>query len=119
MTILDNAKAHFRDKMGGTLRSVSVPEWTNGEAEPVRIYFKPSMTLRDQGEIIELSQNGKTAEGLAMTLFNRALDENGKRLFVKANMTELMRMVDPDVIAAVCTAMSVDDDMTDEDLEKN
>ena len=48
-----------------------------------------------------------------------ALDEDGKRLFVKANMTELMRLVDPDVIAAVCTAMSADDDMTDEDLEKN
>ncbi len=119
MTILDNAKAHFRDKMGGTLRSVSVPEWTNGEAEPVRIYFKPSMTLQAQGEILELSQNGKTAEALAMTLITRALNEEGKRLFVKANMTELMRLVDPDIIAEVCSAMSGDDDMTDEDLEKN
>ena len=119
MTILDNAKAHFRERMGGTLRSVSVPEWTNGEAEPVRIYFKPSMTLQAQGEIGELTQNGKIAEALAMTLINRALDENGKRLFVKANMTELMRMVDPDVIADVCNAMSADDDISDEDLEKN
>ena len=54
-----------------------------------------------------------------MTLITRALNEEGKRLFVKANMTELMRLVDPDIIAEVCSAMSGDDDVTDEDLEKN
>lgn len=117
-TILDNAKAHFRTRMSQELQSVEVPEWTNGSATPERIYFKPSMSLRDQGQVLQLSQDGKTAEALAQTLILRALDVDGKRVFVNANMTELMRLVDPEVVARVVNAMSGDDE-SDEDLEKN
>jgi len=117
-TILENAKAHFRARMSQELQSVEVPEWTNGEDTPRRIYFKASMSLRDQGQILQLSQDGKTAEALAQTLILRALDEDGKRIFFNANMTEIMRMVDPEMVAFVVNAMSGDDE-TDEDLEKN
>ena len=118
MTILDNAKAHFRERMSQELHSVEVPEWTNGADLPERIYYKPSMSLRDQGLILQLSQDGKTAEALAQTLILRGLDEDGKRRWGQSHMTEFMRMVDPDVIARVVSEISGDEE-TDEDLEKN
>ena len=119
MSILENAKEHFRARMSADLHSVEVPEWTNGADTPERIYFKPSMSLRDQGLILQLSQDGKTAEALAQTLILRGLNIDGKRIWGQAAMTEFMRLVDPDVIARVVNAISGDDDESDEELEKN
>ena len=114
--LMEQAKAHFKSRMQGELKWVDVEEWGNGS--PQRVYFRPSLTLKDQGEILALSNEGKQAEALALTLILRSLDEEGKRLFVRANQTELLRSVDPDVIVRIINAMN-DDDLTDEDLLGN
>tara|TARA_R100001443_G_C3339762_1_gene174204 strand:+ start:762 stop:1115 length:354 start_codon:yes stop_codon:yes gene_type:complete len=117
MSIIDNAKKHFADKLSGELQSVEVPEWSAGE-KVEKIYFKPSMTLKQQGQILALSQEGKAAEALATTLILRGLDADGKRLFNNANLFEFMQSVDPDVVARIVSEMS-GSEFSDEELEKN
>jgi hypothetical protein len=49
-----------------------------------------------------------------MTFILRAMDENGGKLFKRANLTELMRSVDPEIISRVVSEMGGDDpDMDD------
>jgi hypothetical protein len=110
--LLDVAKAQFRDRMGGALNSVEVPEWNT------TIYFKPCMSFKQQGEVLNLASQGKQAEAIAMTFITRSLDENGKGLFKRVNMTEIMNQVDPDVISRVVSAMG-GDDLEVEDAVKN
>lgn len=61
------------------------------------------------GEILELTQNGKTAEAMAMTLIYRLIDEEGAPIFRKADKTELMRHVDPDVLSRIVGEVSSTD----------
>lgn len=110
--LLEVAKAQFKDRMGGALQSVDVPEWGT------KIYFKPCMTFRQQGEILNLASQGQQAEAIALTFIMRSLDENGKMLFKTINRKEILNQVDPDVISRVVTAMGGDDLDVDE-AEKN
>jgi len=111
--ILEAAKVQFRDRMSGKLQSSEVPEWVvNGEA--TIIYYKPSMNFKDQGEVLKLHSENKQAEAVAMTFILRAMDENGTKLFKRANLTEMMRSIDPEVISRVVSEMGGDDaDMED------
>ena len=110
--LLEVAKAQFKDRMGGTLQAVDVPEWD------CKIYFKPCLTFRQQGEILNLASQGQQAEAIALTFIMRSLDENGKMLFKTVNKKEIMNQVDPDVISRVVSAMGGDDLDVDE-AEKN
>jgi len=110
--LLDVAKAQFRDRMGGALNSVEVPEWNTS------IYFKPCMSFKQQGEVLNLASQGKQAEAIALTFILRSLDENGKGLFKRVNMTEIMNQVDPDVISRVVSAMG-GDELDVDDAVKN
>jgi len=74
--------------------------------------------LRQLGEIMELSQSGKVAEAMALTLVYRLIDESGKPLFRKAERLEIMRSVDPDVLARVVGEIN-EADPDDEDVEGN
>ena len=49
-----------------------------------------------------------------MTFILRALDEDGKMIFKRANMTELMRSVDPEIISRVVSEMGGDEPDFDE-----
>jgi hypothetical protein len=106
--ILEVAKTQFRDRMSGKLQSSNVPEWVVDGKETV-IFYKPSMNFKEQGEVLKLHGEGKQAEAVAMTFILRAMDENGAKLFKRANMTELMRSVDPDIISRVVSEMGGDD----------
>ena len=106
--ILEVAKTQFRDRMSGKLQSSNVPEWVVDGKETV-IFYKPSMNFKEQGEVLKLHGEGKQAEAVAMTFILRAMDEDGAKLFKRANMTELMRSVDPDIISRVVSEMGGDD----------
>lgn len=112
-TILESAKTHFRDRMSGNLLCVDVPEWGD-----VKIYFKPSMNFKDQGEILKLHGDNKPAEAVVMTLIVKAMDADGNKLFKRANMTEMLRSIDPEVVSRIVSEMS-DDEPTVEDAAKN
>jgi len=110
--ILDAAKVHFRDRMSSELQFVEVPEWGT------KIYFKASMNFKDQGEVLKLHGDNKPAEAVIMTLILKAMNEDGKKLFKRAHMTEMLTTIDPDIVSRIVTEMS-DDEPSVEDAIKN
>ena len=112
MSILEKAKGHYQAKLHAEPQKIEIPEWDTVA------YIKPSLNLSQLGEIMELSQSGKTAEAMAMTLIFRLVDDEGKPLFRKPDKNELMRHVDPDVLARVVSEIN-GSDPSEEDVEGN
>jgi hypothetical protein len=114
-SVLDKATTHFRNRIGGDLKSIEVPEWDS------KLYFKASMTLREQSKLIELSQQGKTVEALVETLIVKARNQDGTKMFNIADKAVFMNEVDPNVLIRVVGEMSMaaDDIASIEDAEKN
>ena len=114
-SVLDKATAHFRNRISGDLKSIHVPEWET------KVYFKASMTLKEQSKLIELSQQGKTVEALVETLIVKARNEDGTKMFSIADKPVFMNEVDPQVLIRIVGEMSMaaDDIATVEDAEKN
>ena len=112
-TVLDKAKSHMRDKIGGGLKGpIAVTEW---ETE---VWYKPATTFHQESKVIELQQAGKTVEALVQTLINRALDKDGKHLFRLADKQDLMRGVDPAVILRIIGEMNDEDQYDGDNLEE-
>lgn len=107
--ILGDAKSHFRERMTGGLSKLEVPEWADSSGKAPFIYYRPSMTMKEQGEIQKFVNDNKQAEAVVMALIIRARDENGDKLFRRANMTEMLNQIDPDVLTRIVTDMSSDD----------
>ena len=110
--VLEQATAHFRNRIGGEMKSIEVPEWKT------KIYFKESITLREQGKIVELANTGKTVEALVETLIVKARNEDGSKMFTIADKAVFLNEVDPDVIIRVVGEFGSDKDKI-EDAEKN
>lgn len=113
--ILDKATAHFRNQITGDMKVITVEEWDS------KIYFKSVTTLKEEGKVLELSQQGKTVEALVESLIIRARNEDGTRMFNMADKVTLLNEVDPKVLIRVVGEMnSVNvDDLTQEAVEKN
>ncbi len=112
MSVLDKAKSHYKAKLTAEPSKISIPEWDT------EAYIKPGINLSQLGEIMELSQNGKTAEAMALTLIYRLIDEDGQPIFRKPDRVELMRAVDPDVLARIVGEIN-NSDPNEEDVEGN
>ena len=112
MTVLDSAKKHYTNIINQEPIKVEVPEWDT------TLYAKPSISLARLGEIMELSNNGKSAEAMVMTLIHRLIDAEGNSVFRKSEKNELLRSVDPDVLSRIITVIS-DGTATDEEVGKN
>ena len=95
MSVLDNAKEHFKGKLSGELKKMVVPEWKTD------IYFKSSYSFAAEAKIIELQQQGKTVEALVESIITKALDPDGKPVFNKFDRNTLMHEVDPAVLIRV------------------
>jgi hypothetical protein len=105
--VIDSAMSHFKDILAQGLKGpINVPEWK------CDIWYKPATTFQQESKIVELSSQGKTVEALVEALIMRALDSDGKPLFVKADKPELMRSVDPSIIMRIMT------DMNDPDTQR-
>lgn len=113
--ILEKATAHFRNKIGGEMRKIHVPEW---ECD---IYFKTSNTLKEEAKLIELAQQGKTVEALVETLITKARNQDGSKMFTMPDKMVFMNEVDPQVIIRVVGDMNVavNDGMSEAEVEKN
>lgn len=94
--VLQSATTHFREKISADMKSITVPEWNNS-----KIYFKSSITLREQSRLIELAQQGKTVEALVETLIVKARNEDGTKMFTIADKMTFLNEVDPNVIIRV------------------
>ena len=112
MSVLDKAINHYTNIINQEPIKVEVSEW-----DPT-VYAKPSLSLAKLGETMELSNGGKSAEAMVMTLIYRLIDEEVNPIFRKAEKGGLLRQVDPDVLSRIITKIS-DNTMTDEEVTKN
>lgn len=119
MSIIESAKAHFREKLSGGLRELEVPEWPDKDGNPYKIYYKAGLNFLQQEKILALSDQGKKAEAIVEAFIQRALDADGKPLFRTGHRIELMRSVDPDVISRLVGEMSQADDLDVDEITKN
>jgi hypothetical protein len=109
--VLDKATSHFREKISGDMNKVHVPEW---ECD---IYFKPTLTLKEQGKLIELASQGKQVEALVESLIVKARNADGTKMFNFADKAALLNEVDPGVIIRVVGEINSAND-EEQDLEK-
>jgi len=112
--VLERATAHFRNQISGEMRSIEVPEWET------KIFYKTVTNLKEEGRILELSQQGKTVEALVESLVVRARNEDGSKMFSMPDKITLMNEVDPKVLIRVVGEMNnVVQDLSQEAVEKN
>jgi hypothetical protein len=113
--ILDKATAHFRNQIGGEMKSVDVPEWET------KVFYKTTTSLREEGRVLEFSQQGKSVEALVESLIIRARNEDGTKMFAPADRATLLNEVDPKVLIRLVGQMNdIDVDLSKVDeIEKN
>ena len=113
MTTLNKAKAHFREIANKGTGNIKVPEWDT------TVYWKiGGLNFASQNKIMELTNQGKSAEALVEMLILRSLDENNKKMFKLMDKQEIMREVDPNVILKIVSAMGADDDDDYNEIEE-
>jgi hypothetical protein len=112
MSVLTNAKNHFKDVLAQGMKEVEVPEWET------TMFFKPATTFAQEQGVVKLHQEGKLTEALVETLITRALDKDGKRVFKGADRVVLMNQVDPAIIMRIITELNSDEAEVQESLEK-
>lgn len=113
--VIEQATAHFRDKISGTMQSIHVPEWNS------TIWFKNSITLREQSKLIELASSGKQVEALVESLIVKARTEEGSKMFAPADKQVFLNEVDPTVLIRVVSEINSATEVVDtqEQVEKN
>lgn len=113
-TVLDRATAHFRRQLDGRLFEINVPEWET------TIYFKSTMTLKEQSKLVELATSGRTTEALVETLITKARNADGTKMFREADRVVFMNEVDPQILIRVVGEINgKNDEATAEEIEKN
>lgn len=111
MSVIEKAKQHFRNQISNRQDSVVVPEWG------VTLWYKP-MNAKQRDAVFKLANEGKYHEAMVENIIMRALDEDGKPVFKMAEKVEMMRSVDPDVIARVSSSMGLADETDNLEGEK-
>ena len=100
MSLRDNIKGHFKEKLSGDLRKITVDEWGTD------IYYKNAYSFAVESKIINLQTQGKTVEALVESVLLKALDPDGKPLFNNGDRNMLMYEADPKVLLAIATELN-------------
>ena len=93
--VLEKATNHFRTKLSAEMKKVHVPEWD------CDIYFKNTVTLREQSKLVELASQGKQVEALVENLIVKARNQDGSKMFQMPDKITLLNEVDPGVIIRI------------------
>ena len=107
--ILKSAKSHFKERLGGELLSLTVPEWNNA-----KIYYRPAMKLSQRSVVMKHIQNNEWDKCIAWGLIFRCRDENGKPIFNRCNLDQIIDEFDPDVCQRIIEEMNANDPTQDE-----
>jgi hypothetical protein len=100
MTVLENAKKHFADKVSGKLQKITVHEWKTD------VYYKAVHSFATESHILELQQQGKIVEALVESIIQKALTIDGNKMFTKHDKLTLMNEVDPGVLTKIASAIN-------------
>lgn len=117
MSILDNAKQHFKQILEGEgLKCIEVLEWGQNN-QPAKIYFKSlsNLSIKTYSQWIALGSQ-QTVEAFVDMLILRCLDENGFPLFKSAHKTEMLREISPIVVCNIIAQMSAQEKELSEQL---
>ena len=135
--ILERMQREFQERLNGDLKKAVIEDfWRNGES--LEIWYVPeSMTGEQFSKVNAAITKGDIAGTAALTLIYMARNADGDRLFRRANLTELTKMISGldllklsqaiEVTGAGVELEDVDDEnaltlvssLTDEALEKN
>ena len=113
MSVLDNAKKHFKTRLQGELQKFKVDEWQTD------VYYKGAYSFAVESKVLELQQQGKVVEALVESVIQKALNPNGTRMFTDTDKWSLMNEVDPSVISRVASRINSGIDIKQGDVEKN
>ena len=63
--VLKAGKKHFKAKLTEELQSIEVPEWTDDNDKPIKVYFKSSMRLSQKSILLKHYQNDDFDKAIA------------------------------------------------------
>jgi len=112
-TVLENATAHFREKLAGKLYQIEVKEWNT------TLYYRSTSSMRTESKIMALTQQSKTAEALVESVILKSLDKDGNRVFKDTDRASLLNEADPKVLIKVATILNNASDHSISDIEGN
>lgn len=101
LSVLDRAKAHF-----GQRRSISIPEWKDGDGNPTVLYWKP-FSLDEQKKLRAARDAAEddAIDGSLRILIAKATDAEGKKVFDIGDRPELRASVDALIVDRILDAM--------------
>lgn len=105
---LERLKAHYADRIRGVLESCEVEL---GPGETLTVYFRPGTTMAQQAAILSHSN---PADQVVETVLQCALNEDGTRMFKKADRLELLKEIDSRLLNTLCLKMRLAEPDLDE-----
>lgn len=113
VSAIQKAQAHFQTKLAGGMKKHYVEEWD------LEVFYRDITTLKQESQVIELAQAGKSVEALVTTIINKALDKDGKPLFQPADKAALLNETDPSIVLNLSKILNGGELPPVEELEKN
>ena len=112
VSVVDRITAHYESQ---GLKQINVPEWGD-EDGPLVIFFAP-FTIKDQGRIDFATRNSEsTLDAIIEVLVQKALDEDGAKMFNAGDKRVLRDRADAEVVSRICNQIM---GSSTETLEKN
>lgn len=95
MSVLENISRRF-DTLG--MCRVEVPEWPEPDGSPTVLYFTP-FTPRER-DLLYGRERGDAERAVDFVIL-KALDEQGKQVFTKADKPKLIRVAEANVLGRI------------------
>ncbi len=92
---MDAAKAHYDGVLSADPKPLTIEEWGG------TFYVRPQISVKKKMEIQAKLTGDKMDEGLALSLIYYLIDADGDPCFKKADLFDMCRSIDPDVLIRV------------------
>ena len=92
---MDAAKAHFDGVLSADPKPLTIAEWGG------TFFVRPQISVKKKMEIQKKLTGDQMDEGLALSLIYYLGDGDGNPCFKKADLFEMCRSIDPDVLIRV------------------
>ena len=102
--IIDIAKKRYHDKVASSTRCLTVDELTKNPDEPFKVHVRPITTEQFQ----KIRAGEDEIDRCVITLIERALDADGKKLFSYAEKNEMKRFLEPQMLIKLVRRINED-----------
>lgn len=106
ISVLEQAKSHYKQVKKNEIRSLQVPEWKT------ELFFKPASQLQNDKFLIHVKE-GEMAKAQAWLIISRSLDADGRRVFTDSSFKQLYQEADSRVIRRVADFILEGDNLED------